>query len=200
VNVKRTDWNRRYAEGDRHVTDVPNGFLVAEVTQLPPGRALDVACGAGRNAVWLAEQGWRVTAVDFSGVALSIARQLATRRDVTVDWVEADVLDWQPERRAYDLVCVLYLQLPAAERRRVLGRAADAVTPGGTLLVIGHDLRNLTEGWGGPKQPEVLFTPDDIVREIGDLTVEKAERVDRTVEEPDGTHVAIDALIRARRE
>jgi SAM-dependent methyltransferase len=200
VSVKRVDWNRRYAEGDRHVTDVPNRFLVAEATGLAPGRALDLACGAGRNAVWLAEQGWRVTAVDFSGVALSIARQLATRRDVTVDWVEADVLDWQPERRAYDLVCVLYLQLPAAERRRVLGRAADAVTPGGTLLVIGHDLRNLTEGWGGPKQPEVLFTPDDIVREIGDLTVEKAERVDRTVEEPDGTHVAIDALIRARRE
>jgi SAM-dependent methyltransferase len=199
VNVKRTDWNRRYAEGDRHVTDVPNGFLVAEVTQLPPNRALDVACGAGRNAVWLAEQGWRVTAVDFSDVALSIARQLAARRGVAVDWVEVDVLDWQPERRAYDLVCVLYLQVPAAERRRVLGRAADAVAPGGTLLVVGHDLRNLTDGWGGPKQPGVLFTPDDIVREIGDLIVEKAERVDRTVEEPDGMHVAIDALVRARR-
>jgi SAM-dependent methyltransferase len=197
--VKRADWNRRYIEGDRPRSDQPSSFLVAEVAGLPRGRALDLACGAGRNAVWLAEQGWRVTAVDYADAALALARGHAGARTVEVHWIEADVVDWKPEARAFDLVCVLYLQLPAPERRVVLQHAAGAVAPGGTLLVVGHDLLNLTEGWGGPTQPDVLFTPDDVVKEIGDLTVEKAERVRRHTEAADGAHVAIDALVRARR-
>ena len=196
----RERWNRRYASADPiHSTPVPNRFLVAEVAGLPPGRALDLACGAGRNAVWLAERGWRVTAVDFSDVGLSMARELARARGVSVEWIEADVLTWTPAAGAYDLVCVLYLQLPPDERRAVLRLAVDAVRPGGTLLVIGHDLLNLTEGSGGPTQADVLFTPDDIVAEIGGLRVEKAERVRRPVEGGEGNHEAIDALIRARR-
>ena len=166
---------------------------------MTPGRALDLACGAGRNAVWLAEQGWRVTAVDFSDAGLTVARELARARGVKVDWIEADVVTWAPVSRAYDLVCVLYLQLPPSERRSVLRHAVDAVAPGGTLLVVGHDLLNLTEGWGGPSQADVLYTPDDIVAEIGDLQVEKAERVRRPVEDGGMLHEAIDALVRGRR-
>jgi SAM-dependent methyltransferase len=194
----RERWNRRYASADPHSTPVPNRFLVAEVSDLPPGRALDLACGAGRNAVWLAERGWRVTAVDFSDAGLSMARELAEARGTTVEWIEADVLTWTPAN-AYDLVCVLYLQVPADERRTVLRLAADAVRQGGTLLVIGHDLLNLTEGSGGPTQPDVLFTPDDIVGEIDGLRVEKAERVRRPVDDDGTTRDAIDALVRARR-
>jgi SAM-dependent methyltransferase len=195
----RERWNRRYASADPHSTPVPNRFLVAEVSDLPPGRALDLACGAGRNAVWLAERGWRVTAVDFSDVGLSMAHELAEARGTTVEWIEADVLAWTATVNAYDLVCVLYLQLPADERRAVLRLAANAVGPGGTLLVIGHDLLNLTEGSGGPTQPDVLFTPDDIVGEIGGLRIEKAERVRRPVDDGVTTGDAIDALVRARR-
>jgi hypothetical protein len=77
--------------------------------------------------------------------------------------------------------------------------AVDALRPGGTLLVVGHDLLNLTEGWGGPTRPDVLFTPDDIAAEVGDLQVEKAERVRRPVEDDGVLHEAIDALVRARR-
>jgi SAM-dependent methyltransferase len=197
---KRESWNRRYAAADRiHSTAVPNRFLVDEIAALTPGAALDVACGAGRNAVWLAERGWRVTAVDFSDVALGMARDLASSRSASIDWIEADVMAWKPQAHAYDLVCVLYLQLPAPERQAVLRHAVEAVRPGGTLLVVGHDLLNLTEGWGGPSQPEVLFTPDDIVTEITGLEVEKAERVRRPVEEDGAIHEAIDALVRARR-
>jgi SAM-dependent methyltransferase len=195
----RERWNRRYASGDRHATPEANRFLVAEVVGMVPGRALDLACGAGRNAVWLAEQGWRVTAVDFSDVGLTMARDLARARGVEVGWVEADVVAWVPEPRTWDLVCALYLHLSAPERRRVLRHAVDAVAPGGTLLVLGHDLSNLTEGWGGPPQAEVLYTPDDIVAEIDGLLVEKAERVRRPVEEGGVLHEAIDALVRARR-
>ena len=195
----RERWNVRYASADAHSTPVPNRFLVAEVADLPPGRALDLACGAGRNAVWLAERGWSVTAVDFSDVGLSIARELGEARGTVVDWIEADVLVWTPTANGYDLVCVLYLQLPGDERRTVLRLAADALRPGGTLLVIGHDLLNLAEGSGGPTQPDVLFTPDDIVREMDGLTIEKAGRVRRPVEEDGEARDAIDALVRARR-
>lgn len=197
--MKRAQWNRRYAEGERPRTDAPDPVLIAEATALAPGRALDLACGAGRNAVWLARQGWRVTAVDFSDVALSLARRCAEEAKIEVEWIEADVAGWTPASRAFDLVCVLYLQVPAADRRVVLTRAADAVAPGGTLLVLGHDLVNLTEGWGGPTQADVLFTPDDVVHEIAGLAVEKAERVRRQAHDADGAHVAIDALVRARR-
>jgi SAM-dependent methyltransferase len=198
--MKREDWNRRYAAADPiHATAVPNRFLVAEVGDLAPGRALDLGCGAGRNAVWLAERGWRVTAVDFSDVALAMARDLAAARGVEVEWVAGDLVTWIPPARAFDLVCVLYVQLPAPERRTLLAHAAEAVRPGGTLLVVGHDLLNLTEGWGGPKQPDVLYTPQDIAADIDGLVVDKAERVRRPVEEGGLRHDAIDALVRARR-
>ncbi len=195
----RERWNQRWAGERAHASTAPSRFLTAEVADLRPGTALDLACGAGRNAVWLAERGWQVTAVDFSGVALGMAGSLAAERGVEVDWIESDVLTWAPPARAYDLVCVLYLQLPAPERATALARAASAVRAGGTLLIVGHDRLNLTEGWGGPTQPDVLFTPDDVVAEIGDLRVEKAQRVRRTVAEPAATREAIDALVRARR-
>jgi SAM-dependent methyltransferase len=197
---KRESWNRRYAEADeRHATPVPNRFLVAEIADLPPGRALDLACGAGRNAVWLAERGWQVTAVDFSTAGLALARDLGATRGANVNWMEGDVVDWTPPASAFDLVCVLYLQLPAAERRAVLARAMSALAPGGTLLVIGHDPLNLTEGWGGPSQPDVLFAPEDVTGEIGGLVVDKALRVRRPVEDGGVLREAIDALVRARR-
>lgn len=199
ADPSRERWNRRWAGERAHASSAPSEFLVAETEALPPGRALDVACGAGRNAVWLARRGWAVTGVDFSDVALRAARELAASAGVEVEWIEADAVTWIPPRRAYDLVTVMYLQLPAPERRAALGHAADAVGPGGTLLVVGHDLLNLTEGWGGPTQAEVLFTPEDVVSEIGGLVIESARRVRRAVAEGAGAREAIDALVRARR-
>jgi SAM-dependent methyltransferase len=153
----------------------------------------------GRNAIWLAERGWRVTGVDYSEVALAEARRRAAERGVQVDWVLADVTEWTPPAEAFDLVAVLYLQLPAHERRLVLERAAASLAQGGRIVVLGHDLSNLTEGWGGPSTPEVLFTPQDVAAELAGLAVERAERVVRRVEDEDGVHEAIDALVRARR-
>jgi SAM-dependent methyltransferase len=199
ADPSRERWNRRWAGERAHASRAPSEFLITETEALPPGRALDVACGAGRNAVWLARRGWRVTGVDFSDVALRAARELAASAGVEVEWIEADAVTWIPARRAYDLVTVMYLQLPVAERRAALGHAADAVRPGGTLLVVGHDLLNLTEGWGGPTQAEVLFTPDDVVAEIDGLVIESARRVRRAAAEGAGGRAAIDALVRARR-
>jgi len=197
ADPSRERWNRRWAGERANAATTPSAFLIAETETLPPGRALDLACGAGRNAVWLARRGWRVTGVDFSDVALQAARGLAASARVDVEWIEADAVTWPAESRAYDLVAVMYLQLPAAERRAALARAAAAVQPGGTLLVVGHDLLNLTEGVGGPTQADVLFTPDDVVAEIGGLVVEKSQRVRRAVE--GAGRDAIDTLVRARR-
>ncbi|MCZ7529260.1 MAG: class I SAM-dependent methyltransferase [Acidimicrobiia bacterium] len=194
-----TDWNRRYDEWELVWSAGPNQFVAAEVADLPAGRALDLACGEGRNALFLAEQGWRVTAVDFSDVALEKARRIAARRNVSVDWVLADLLEYEPAERAWDLVLVCYLQLPAGERRRVLEHASAAVAPGGSILVIGHDVENLTSGARGPKDPAVLLTPDAVAGELPGLRVERAERVRRSVPTDDGEVTAIDTLVRATR-
>ena len=196
----REDWNDRYARKELLWTAEPNRAFAAEVHDLEPGRALDVACGEGRNAVWLAERGWQVTAVDFSEVALEKAARLAAGRGVEVEWVLADVLEYEVERRAFDLVAVLYLQLPRPELDEALRRAADAVAPSGTLVVIGHDTTNLVDGYGGPKDASVLFTPEDVVAALEGLDVERAEKLRRTVPLENGDEaLAIDAFVWARR-
>lgn len=195
------DWNGRYGTTELVWTAKPNQFLVAEVEALVPGTALDLGAGEGRNAVWLAQQGWRVTAVDFSDVGLAKAAQLAAGAGVEVTAVYADVTAYNPPPGGFDLVAVLYLHLRAAQRSDVYRRAAKAVAPGGALLVVGHDASNLADGHGGPQDPGVLFSPEDVTADIAGcgLVVDKAERVQRKVDTPEGERVAVDALVRARR-
>lgn len=192
-------WDQRYGGADFVWKTEPNQFLVVEAADMAPGRALDLACGEGRNAVWLAERGWRVTGVDFSPVGLAKAGRLAKEHDVEVEWVEADVVEWEPPGAAFDLVIVFYLHLSAIERRRVLAHAQDALAPGGTLLVVGHDTSNLIHGYGGPQDPTVLFTPDEIALELDRLRITRADHVERHVDTDQGPKVAIDALVRAVR-
>jgi SAM-dependent methyltransferase len=197
--VRSDEWDGRYADSEFLWTVEPNRFVVHELSGLPPGRALDLACGEGRNAVWLAQRGWWVTAVDFSSVGLHKARQLAAGRDVAVDWVLADLLDYQPSANAYELALVAYLQIAADERAAVLRNACSALAAGGEILVIGHDLANLSEGVGGPQDPAVLYTPEVIAAELPGLSVQRAERVRRPVEVEGVVHDAIDTLVRATR-
>jgi SAM-dependent methyltransferase len=196
-------WDDRYRTAEFVWKTDPNRFLPPEVAALQPGRALDLACGEGRNAVWLATQGWSATGVDYSHVGLDKAAQLAESNHVTATWVCADVTEWEPET-LYDLVVVFYLQLPETERRIAFGTAARALAPGGTLLIVGHDLVNLTDGVGGPQDPAVLYTPDKVSADLDasgvtDLVIERAERVQRPVDTDTGTVTAIDCLVRAHR-
>jgi SAM-dependent methyltransferase len=178
----------------------PNRFLVEEAVS-PPGRALDLACGEGRNAVWLAQRGWEVTGVDFSAVGIEKARMLATERGLYLEWIVADLLEYQPEQRAFDLALVLYLQLPAEQRRQIVSRAADAVAPAGMLLIVAHDSENIEHVHGGPQDPAVLYTAQDVVADLdrSGLRIERADRVKRAVQTPDGQRIALDALVRATR-
>ncbi|MDG4821455.1 class I SAM-dependent methyltransferase [Asanoa sp. WMMD1127] len=186
-------WDRRYAETELVWSAEPNRFVADELGDLPPGTAVDLAAGEGRNALWLAGLGWRVTAVDFSAVALDKGRRIARARDLDVTWVRADLADYQPAPA--DLVLIAYLHVPPALWQRVLRAAVGAVAPGGTLLLVGHDATNLTEGTGGPQDLERLWSVDDIVPALDGLTVERAEWVRRPV----GGRDAIDTLVRARR-
>lgn len=195
-------WDERYAAAELVWSAEPNQFVAAELADLPPGRALDLAAGEGRNAIWLARRGWEVTAADFSQVALDKGRRLAG--DTPVRWVCADATAWD-EPAAYDLVVLAYLQLAEAERRAAVRAAYASLTPGGTFLLVAHDSTNLTEGTGGPQDPAVLMSAEDV---LGDLAGERydvvrAERVARTVgdghgEEPART--AWDCLVRLVRQ
>lgn len=203
--MDKGEWDARYAATDLVWTATPNRWVEAELAGLAPGRALDLACGEGRNALWLAGRGWRVTAVDFSGVALGKGRRAGQAagdgRAERIDWVQADLLTYQPEPDRYNAVVIAYLQLPSDERRVVVPRAATALADGGVLLVVAHDAANLTGGVGGPPDPAVLYTAGDVRSDLVasgvPLRVDRAEEVLRPVEgEP---RPAIDLLVRATR-
>jgi SAM-dependent methyltransferase len=192
-------WDERYAGPELVWGSGPNCFVAEELATLPPGRAIDLGTGEGRNAIWLAERGFTVTAVDFSRVGLARAAGLAAGRGVSVNWVHADLLDYQPTPGGYDLVLIAYIQLPADRLTALARTAAAALAPGGTLLAVGHDRDNLTRGHGGPKDLSVLWTPPVVTAGLTGLTIEQAEQVNRTVTTPDGERTAIDTLVRAVR-
>jgi SAM-dependent methyltransferase len=196
--VDASAWDERYAASELVWSAEPNQFVAAELAELPPGRALDLAAGEGRNAIWLARRGWTVTAADFSQVALDKGRRLAG--DTEVSWVCADATTWD-EPAAYDLVVLAYLQLVADERRAAVRAAYAALRPGGTFLLVAHDSTNLTEGTGGPQDPAVLMTAEDVVGDLAgeDFDVRRAGRVARTVGDGHGevpARTAWDCLVR----
>ena len=200
-------WDERYAASERVWSADPNGFVAAECADLPAGRAVDVACGEGRNALWLAARGWDVLALDFSRVGIDKGR--AAPGGDAVRWAVDDATTWEADER-FDLALLCYLQLAADERRAAVQRAAAALAPGGTLLVVAHDSSNLAEGTGGPQDPAVLMTAGDVLGDLeaggllASFDVERAERVARhvAVDDPHGgssTATAWDCLVRARR-
>jgi len=168
--VDPQQWDERYRARELVWPAEPNRWVVEEVRGLTPGRALDLACGEGRNSLWLAGEGWDVTGVDFSAVALERAARLAAQRGDSVvrrvHWIQADVTTYEPQPGSQDLVVISYLHLPPPGRGQVFRRAARALRPGGHLVVVGHDLQNLTHGSGGPSDPAVLFTADDVLADV----------------------------------
>lgn len=189
-----TEWDRRYLDTPSPWTDNANAFVVAETNDLPPGSALDLACGEGRNALWLARRGWRVTGLDFSSVAIQRARVRAAEEELDAQFETVDLREWHPDGR-FDLVCLVYLHLVHDDMASIMSRSAEAVAEGGTLFVIGHHVDNLAHGTGGPQTSEVLYTQDDLTAWCP-LEIVRAERVSRQAASGD---TAIDALLVARR-
>lgn len=183
-------WDQRYGETDRLWSAEPNPIVTTVVGQMAPGRAVDLGAGEGRHACWLAGLGWQATAVDFS--AVGIARGRARSGATSVEWVVDDVRVWEPPAgTTYDLVLVAFLHLADD----VFGRVGRWLAPGGALVVVGHSLRNLTDGIGGPRDPRLLYTEDQLRAAADGLEIERLSEVVRRTEVGD----AIDLLLVARR-
>lgn len=197
-------WDGRYRESERIWSGEANAALVREVTGLTPGRALDLGCGEGGDAVWLALGGWRVTGSDISGVALKRAAEHAADAGVAdrVEWERHDLAESFPAGE-FDLVSACFLHsLGEFPRERILRRAAAAVAPGGVLLVVGH------AGWADWQDnphPEVHFpTPDEVIAQLelpeGAWEVLRAEEHERVQDRPDGRPgTRVDNTVKVRR-
>jgi SAM-dependent methyltransferase len=185
-------WDERYEEKELVWSADPNMFLPPIVETLEVGSALDLACGEGRNAIWLARRGWDVTGIDFSAVGIDKARKVAG--DTNVHWIVADVTSYELDTK-FDLVMIVYVHLDTKLMANLFSRALGALAPGGTLIAVGHALSNLTDGVGGPPFPEILWTEDRIAPLVDALDIVELTEALRPV---DGSEVdAIDLLLQA---
>ncbi len=191
-------WNERYRGSDLVWTDRANIFVERHAADLAPATAIDLACGEGRNAVWLATRGWTVTGVDFSAVGLEKAARLAADRGVEPMWIEADATRWEPEGEV-ELVVVAYFQIPDPDRSDMLRRIPGWLAPGGSVIVVAHDQSNVTDGVGGPPSPAVCYDVDETIAALSPLQVVVAGVERRPVDTADGTRDALDTVVVATR-
>ncbi|MGI3202892.1 class I SAM-dependent methyltransferase [Streptomyces sp. GLT-R25] len=193
-------WDEMYRSRDQVFSGDPNGVLVTEVTGLPPGQALDVGCGEGADALWLARHGWQVTAVDISTTALQRAAAAAVDSEGRVAWTRADLTITPPPADAFDLVSVQYFPLSLQPDHAALRGLLNAVAPGGTLLFASHDLADLPPRPEQGFDPGDYYQPDDIAKLLDhDWTVLINETRPRTAPAPAGTHHTHDTVLRAQR-
>jgi len=199
-------WDERYRSTSAVWSGKPNPQLVAEVGNLAPGAALDVGCGEGADAIWLAERGWAVTAVDHSRVALERGKAHAQEPGIDVaqriQWLHADLAQWLPAEGTYDLVSAQFMHLPRQPRDGLFRRLAKSVSPGGTLLIVGHHPTDAQTTAARPPVPELFFTADDVAAPLdpNDWDIIVSEARPRTTLDLEGRTVTIhDTVLRAQR-
>jgi SAM-dependent methyltransferase len=200
--AQAAEWDARYGERDGAMwSGLPNGRLVAEIAGLAPGRALDVGCGEGADAIWLAGRGWTVTAIDISGVAICRAQEAARRAGVSVEWVSGDVLTMPFPARSFDLVSLQYPALPKAAGERAVRTLLDTLRSGGLLLAVYHDLddehRQHMKSQGA--DPADYVGADDLGPLLGDDFTIELHAVEQRIDPPPGTPHVADVVLRARR-
>ena len=198
--AQAAEWDARYGERGAMWSGRANGRLVAEIANLNAGRALDVGCGEGADAIWLAQRGWTVTAIDISDVAIDRAREAAELVGARVEWVCGDALQTVLPARSFDLVSMQYPALPQAAGEVAVRTLLDAVRPGGLLLAVYHDLddehREHMKARGF--DPADYVGADELARLLGvHFTVEVHAVEPRIDPPPDTPHVA-DIVLRAR--
>jgi len=192
-------WDRMYQHRHGAWDGEPNGFLAEQTADLAPGAALDLGCGEGADALWLASRGWRVTAVDLSGVALAHAREADTTQ--AVSWLQADMFAWEPPVEAFDLISLHYVHVPPGSRAALFGRLARAMRPGGTLLVVAHHPSDHETDLGRPAIADLYFTADEVAAMLPeDWEVLVSGTKPQTVTKGEGKSLTIqDMVFKARR-
>lgn len=202
AEAQAAEWDARYREREGGMwSGLPNGRLVAEVTGLAPGRALDVGCGEGADAIWLARHGWDVTAVDVSDVALRRAQEAAALAGVTVNWVAGDALGRSFPAPGFDLVSMQYPALPKAAGEAAVRALLDAVRPGGVLLAVYHDLDDEHREHMKTRGVDVAdyVGADDLTQLLGEDFAIELHVVEPRIDPPPGTPHIADVVLRARR-
>jgi SAM-dependent methyltransferase len=201
------DWfEERYRSAPALWSGQPNPQLVAEVSDLPPGAALDAGSGEGADAIWLAQRGWRVNGVDFSATALTRAAGHAAVRGTEVaariEWRQADLMTWSPPESTFDLVSAQYMHLPPDPRADLFARLAAAVAPGGILLIVGHDFSDVAAGAHRAPMPQMFFTAEEVAESLapGEWEVLVTDARPRPAKVHEGREITVrDAVLRARR-
>lgn len=188
-------WDRRYGEAERLWSLKPNALLAAFAATLEPGRALDVGAGEGRNAIWLAQRGWSVTALDVSGVALGRAAQRAAEENVELECVEADWREYRPAVM-FELVVISFMHPEPHERSSMFGAAREMLVPGGYLFVVGVDLSE--HGHRGPPDADRLYTPERLREALEGLDVLRCETTAYEAESRQGFRRVVDVVGIAR--
>lgn len=194
--MSRDLWNQRFSGQEYFYGTAPNDFLAGQEHFLKPGlRTLAVADGEGRNGVWLASRGCDVLSVDYSPVALAKAKRLAASAGVHLNTVEADLAAWDWPKASFDLVVSIFAQVFTGDSRKLFHhRLADALVPGGILLLQGYHPRQLTFRTGGPSCIDNLYTAEELAVDFSGLEILYLAEVDRHVEEGAG-HVGMSALV-----
>ncbi len=198
-------WDERYGSSAALWSGHVNAVVMAETADLTPGRALDVACGEGGDALWLAARGWQVEGVDVSQVAIdraaAHAREAGPEIEERLTWVQRDLMGWRPPEASYDLVTVAFLHLPTSNRKPVYDALAAAVAPGGSLLVAAHhplDIGVVPR----PPEPDLYATADELAADLDPARWEvvTCEARPRPGTHPDGGDVTLhDTVLRAQR-
>jgi SAM-dependent methyltransferase len=189
-------WNARFSGEDYHFGTAPNAFLASQAARLVPGMtALCVSDGEGRNSVWLARQGLRVTAFDFSPPAVAKARRLAAEAGVTVEYHVGNINDWDWRARPYDLVVAIFIQFATPpERERIFDGFVEALAPGGLLILEGYAPRQIAYKTGGPPLVEHLYTTELLERAFRSLEILHLADYDAEIHEGTG-HAGRSALV-----
>jgi len=189
-------WDDRYTTEDYVFGSKPNKFLERSVARIPSnGSVLAVADGEGRNGVWLAEQGFQVHSVDSSSVGISKAKALAKQRDVSLQFEEADLLNWSWPPNQFDAVVAIFIQFAGPVDRQSMFRGiVQSLKPGGVLLLEGYRTEQLQNGTGGPPTVENLYTEECLREELSALNIDDIQSYDEYLEEGAG-HSGLSALI-----
>ncbi len=187
-------WDQRYNREDYVYGTEPNDFLRQHVTSLPAGRVLCLAEGEGRNAVFLAQQGFQVTAVDASSVGLQKAQRLARQRGVDIETVHADLANFVIEPQRWDAIVSIFCHVPASIREMLHRQVVMGLREGGVLLLEAYTPKQIEYGTGGPPVPELTMQLSDLKQELAGLQFDHGVELDRDVVEGE-FHTGIGAVV-----